>query len=548
MSIRSTPISLVPEETARVAHLAFPKGNRYLTLRDELGTLFTNSDFTDLFATCGQSAICPWQLALICILQFLEDLTDRQAAEAVRSRIDWKYLLGLELTDSGFDHSVFCEFRKRLIEGKAEQRLLDLLLEQCQKRGWVKPRGKQRTDSTHVLAATRILNRLEGVGETLRAALNSIAIVAPDWLQAWVPIEWFDRYRRAIEEYHLPKGVTPRQEYAEVIGADGMQLLERVWADSAPSDLRKLPTLEILRQTWLNQYQIVEGQVKLRSAKNIPPAGQRIDSPYDPDARFGNKRATTWTGYKVHWTETCDDEQVHLITHVMTTHGHQTDVGQTEQVHLALKAKGLLPAEHLVDTAYVNSPLMLNSQRDYGIELVGPMRPNTSWQSHTSDAYDLSHFKVNWKTQTVTCPQRKKSRSWSPGKDSAGRPIFHIKFSSRDCRQCAQRSLCTKCQRAPRHLMVRPQAEHEALEAIRQQQKTEQWKERYDKRAGIEGTLARGIQVLGLRRTRYIGLGKTHLQHVFTAMALNICRLVSWLNEEPISKVRVSRFAALAPS
>lgn len=350
------------------------------------------------FSTYGQSAISPWQLALICIMQFLEDLTDRQAAEAVRSRIDWKYLLGLELTDPGFDYSVLSEFRMRLIEGQAEQRLLDLLLEECNTRGWLNQRGKQRTDSTHVLATTRTLNHLECVGETLRAALNSIATIDPEWLQAWVPVEWFDRYRRAIEEYLLPKGVEARQDYAAVIGADGMQLLEKVWEDSAPPELRKLPVLEILRQTWVNQYQIVQGQVKLRAAKNIPPAGQRIDSPYDPDARFGNKRSTTWTGYKVHWTETCDDEQVHLITHVMTTHGHQTDIGQTEQVHLALKAKGLLPAEHLVDTAYVNSPLMLNSPRDYGIELVDPMRSNASWQSHDPKAYDLSQFKVDWET------------------------------------------------------------------------------------------------------------------------------------------------------
>ena len=149
--------------------------------------------------------------------------------------------------------------------------------------------GKQRTDSTHVLAATRTLNRLECVGETLRAALNSIATTAPEWLQAWVPLEWFDRYRRAIEEYHLPKGIPARQEYAEIVGADGMQLLERVLGDSAPRELRQLAAVEILRRTWIHQYQIVEGQVKLRSAKNIPPAGERMDSPYDPDARFGNK-------------------------------------------------------------------------------------------------------------------------------------------------------------------------------------------------------------------------------------------------------------------
>lgn len=303
----------------------------------------------------------------------------------------------------------------------------------------------------------------------------------------------------------------------------------------------------ILRQIWVNQYQIEQGQVKLRAAKNIPPTGQRIDSPYDPDARFGNKRSTTWTSYKVHWTETCDDEQVHLITHVMTTHGHQTDIGKTEQIHLALKAKRLLPAEHLVDTAYVNLPLMLNSPRDYGIELVGPMRSNASWQSHDPKAYDLSHFKVDWETQTVTCPQGKESKSWGSGTDSSGRPVFHVKFSAVDCRPCPQRSLCTKCKRAPRHLMIRPKAEHFALEAIRQEQKTQEWQERYDRRVGIEGTLARGIQVLGLRQTRYIGLAKTHLQHVFTAMAVNLSRLVSWLVGEPIAQPRVSRFAALEP-
>lgn len=202
----------------------------------------------------------------------------------------------------------------------------------------------------------------------------------------------------------------------------------------------------------------------------------------------------------------------------------------------------------MVDTAYVNSPLMLNSPRDYGIELVGPMRSNASWQSHDPKAYDLSHFKVSWETQTVTCPQGKESKSWGSGKDSSGRPVFHVKFSAVDCRPCPQRSLCTKCKRAPRHLMIRPKAEHFALEAIRQEQKTQEWQERYDRRAGIEGTLARGIQVLGLRQTRYIGLAKTHLQHVFTAMAVNLSRLVSWLVGEPIAQLRVSRFAALAPA
>ena len=174
------------------------------------------------------------------------------------------------------------------------------------------------------------------------------------------------------------------------------------------------------------------------------------------------------------------------------------------------------------------------------------MRPNVSWQANSDGSYDLSKFRINWKTQKITCPQDKKSRSWSSGTDVAGRPVFHVKFAIADCRPCAQRSLCTRCKDAPRHLMIRSQQKHKALEAIRRQQQTKKWKKRYDKRAGIEGTLDTGIQVLGLRRTRYIGLAKTHLQHVLTALAVNLARIVSWLKGEPLPKIRVSRFAALA--
>jgi transposase len=175
MSLHPSLIEPVPEQTAQIAHTAFPKGSPYLTLRDELGTLYRDDDFSTLFPASGQSAFPPWRLALVTILQFRESLSDRQAAEAVRARIDWKYLLGLELADPGFDFSVLCEFRARLIAGEAEMQLLDGLLGQCRQLGLLKERGRQRTDSTHVLASVRVLGRLELVGETLRAALNEIA-------------------------------------------------------------------------------------------------------------------------------------------------------------------------------------------------------------------------------------------------------------------------------------------------------------------------------------------------------------------------------------
>lgn len=193
MSLKPLPIEPIPEETVRVAQAAFPHGNRYLTLRAALGTAFTDADFADLFPVRGQPALAPWRLALVTIFPYLEQLSDRQAAEAVRTRIDWKYALGLPLTDPGFDFSVLSEFRSRFIAGQALDRWLDRLVEHLRRLGWLQAGGRQRTDSTHILAHVRRLSRVDLVGETLRAALNILAIVAPEWMQAHSHPDWWDR-------------------------------------------------------------------------------------------------------------------------------------------------------------------------------------------------------------------------------------------------------------------------------------------------------------------------------------------------------------------
>ncbi len=546
MSLHPHPIESMPEATATVAHQAFPKGNRYILLRDELGTIYTDEELTTLFSAYGQSAISPWRLAVVWVMQFLEDLTDRQAADAVRSRIDWKYLLSLDLGDPGFDFSVLSEFRNRVIAGHLEQQLLDRLLEQCKQRGWIKERGKQRTDSTHILAAIRTLNRLESIGEHLRAALNAVATVEPEWLKRWVSQDWFERYGRPVEEYRLPKGKEARQSYAETIGQNGMELLTQIWSQTAPQYLRQIPAVDTLRQTWIHQFWVDHGKLRLRDAQDLPPVGKHSDSPYDPEARYGNKRSTTWTGYKIHLTETCDEDAMHLITHVITSTGNIPDIEQTESVHQALQTKQLLPQVHLVDAGYVDIDLFIDSAKSYDIDLVGPMRPNGSWQTKQPEAYDLSRFEINWRTQRVTCPQGKKSKSWTTKLDPWGNPGIYVKFSRTDCRLCPQRSLCTRSATEARSISLRPKVEYEVLQQMREQQKTQSWQEKYSQRAGIEGTLSQGIHCFGLRRSRYIGLAKTRLQHVFTSIAMNITRIVSWLMGIPHAHTRVSRFAALA--
>ena len=226
MSLRAAPSAPIPEETVRVAHAAFPKGTMCMQMRDTLGLLYENDQFAALFSSTGQPADAPARLALVLVLQFAEGLSDRQAADAVRGRIDWKYALALELTDPGFEASVLSEFRTRLMQGGAEHLLLEPLLRLLEAHDLLKARGTQRTDSPHLLAAMRTLNRLELVGETMRYALNRLAVAAPAWLQAHLHPAWDERYGHRVENYRLPKTDAERQQFAAIIGADGFTLLQ----------------------------------------------------------------------------------------------------------------------------------------------------------------------------------------------------------------------------------------------------------------------------------------------------------------------------------
>lgn len=538
----------IPEETARVARAAFPKGNVYMTMRDELGFWYKDSDFASLFTSSqGRPAESPGRLALVTVMQYAEGLADRQAAEAVRSRIDWKYALGLELTDPGFDFSVLSEFRDRVIAGGAENQLLDDMLKRFRELGLLKARGRQRTDSSHVLAAIRKLNRLECMGETLRAALNALATVAPEWLLEQVTPDWFDRYGPRFEQYRLPKGKAERESLAETIGADGYQLLSAIYADSAPGWLREVPAVEILRRVWIQQYYVQDGQVKWRVAEDLPPNKQLIQSPYDPEARNRTKRSLNWTGYAAHLTETCDEETPNLITNVETTPATTADVEMTETIHAALAEKDLLPGEHFVDTAYVDAEHLVTSRTDYQLDLYGPAPPDPSWQARTGSGFDVSCFVINWEAQTVTCPEGRVSKSWRPRQDDDDNEVIEVRFDRHDCHACTSRPQCTKSRDHPRTLRLRPQAQHVALQTARQRQATPEFKERYKTRAGVEGTISQGTRSFDLRRSRYIGLSKTHLQHVATAAAINLTRAVSWLRDIPKAQTRPSRFAALAP-
>ncbi len=255
-----------------MARAAYPKGTLAMRLRDDLGDLSRDEQFVRLFPATGQPAATPWRLALVCVLHFAEGLTDRQAADAVRGRLDWKYCLGLALEDPGFDASVLSEFRTRLVEGQAERLLLERLLEVCQQRGWLKARGRQRTDATHVLAKARSLSKLECVGETLRASLEDLAALAPEWLVEQIPAEWLERYGHRVENYRLPKADQERKALAEQIRADGLHLLAALDQPRAPDGLRALPQVELLRHVWQQYSHLAAGRATWRDG---PEAGAK---------------------------------------------------------------------------------------------------------------------------------------------------------------------------------------------------------------------------------------------------------------------------------
>ena len=549
MVLHARDLYPVPEETARVARAAFPKGNAYITARDELGIWYGDSEFAALFESHqGRPAESPGRLALITVMQFAEGLSDRQAAEAVRARIDWKYALGLALDNSGFHFSILSEYRKRLIAGGAEHYLLDDMLKRFKAKGLLKAGGRQRTDSTHVLAAVRKLNRLESVGETLRAALDALAAAAPKWLLKQVSPDWFDRYGSRFQQYRLPKTKTEQEHLAETIGADGHHLLSAIYADSSPQWLREVQAVQTLRQVWEQQYEVENDQVRWRARKDLPANKLLIQSPHDSEARNCTKRTLNWTGYAAHLTETCDEESPNLITNVETTLSTTSDKDMTDTIHVALAEKGLLPKEHFVDTGYVTAKHIIGSCAKHKIDLLGPVPPDTSWQTRSGQGFGISCFAIDWETQTATCPRGQASQSWRRRQDDHGNDVLEVRFSQAECLACADRAQCTKAKVSPRLLRLRPQAEYNALQAARKRQETTEFKERYKRRAGVEGTISQGTRSFDLRRSRYIGLAKTHLQHVRTAAAINLTRAVAWLDGIPKAQTRTSHFAALAPA
>lgn len=270
-----------------------------------------------------------------------------------------------------------------------------------------------------------------------------------------------------------------------------------------------------------------------------------IGSPDDIEARYCVKRSTEWTGYKVHYTETCDQDHPRIITHVRTTTATEHDVKATTLVQNDLKAKGRQPEIHLVDQGYLEIDLLVNSQKQ-GTDLVGPVPTSQQWQDRTEGAYDHTRFQIDWERRAITCPNGKTTTRCSERTTWRGTPSFVFTFPKEDCLPCPVREHCSRAKNSGRVLTLYPQEQYEAQLQARQRQETEAFRNLYGERAGIESTLSQGIRRARIRYARYIGLARTHLQEIASAAAINFLRISNWLSGERPTETRISPFQALA--
>lgn len=518
MSLKPQPPRPMPEETASVVSPLLSPDSPYKLVGDELYEQYDEADYVDLYSPEGKPAISPVDLSFVTVFQFMENLSDREAAEALRLRLDWKYALHLPLNYAGFNYSVLSEFRDRVIKHQAEARVFDTVVGQLRGLGLIKRRGRQRTDSLAVLTKVRDLNRLERVVETLRLALRALLEEDPAWTQATVPPTWEERYGERCVAERLSEA--ERATLAAEVGRDGQWLLERLQAESTPTALRKLPAVQVLATVWEQQFEVVEGQVVFQESG--PYDGKtRIQTPYDAEARYSKRGAQAWIGDKLQVTETDDEDLPHLITDIAMTSSVETDYEALDAIQTRLDDRDVLPGEHYVDGGYVDESNLVSSA-ERGIDLVGPVQGDRSPQAHLPDGITLDQFGIDLAAGVATCPAGQTSRVGTPKGERV-----QFRFPKAVCAACPLRPQCCTGQGGRTISVGR---HHDVLQAARAHQQTDDFKTRYRKhRGGIEGSLSALVRGHGMRVARYTRRAKRHLQALFTGVAVNLRRVARWL-------------------
>ena len=526
MCLKVQPPSQMPDETRRIGQHLLDEKNIYRLIGDELFTKLREQDFADLYPSEGQPGLSPVLLAFVTVFQFIEKLPDRQAAESLRMRLDWKYALHLPLEYAGFHYSVLSEFRDRLIAGKAEGRVFEMLVAQIRELGLIKEHGKQRSDSIAMLSKVRWLSRLEIAVETLRLAVVSLVKVDREWSEEVLPPSWEDQYgERFVMQRHTEK---EWQEYEANIGNDGQWLLKRLMDGGAPAGLQELSEVKLLETVWAQQFSERASQACQDEAEKMTftelkkyDGHTQIATPHDPEAHYSRKRHSEWIGDKVQVTDTDDAGYPHIITDIVSTDSNLTDYQALPDIQERLEQRQCKPGEHYVDAGYMSGFNLANS-KSLHIDLIGPLAFAVTAQDLMVDGITQAQFQVDLPQKSVTCPQGHRTTHFTQIKDG-----WRFMFPKQTCAACPIRSRCCAGQDGR---TIRISVHYQLMQQARTRQKTETFKQDYAQhRSGVEGSLSALVRGNGLRVGRYIGQKKRNLQSLFTGCAANLQHTSRWL-------------------
>jgi transposase len=525
MSLQWSVSREVPPDTAAIGQVVLKAESVYRQIGDHFDALFPqDSEFAFMYDEQGRGAIPPLLVGLVTAFQMLEKVPDRAAAEFVASRIDWKYALHLPLNYPGFHWTDLLAFRNRLREHQQERLLFDQILAKLQGLGLLKARGKMRSDSTQVLAVIERLSQLELVTESIRMALRAVTELAPDGVASLLPASFQETYSRQQSEY----GLSQAQVRGRLVqaGQDGFWFLAQL-ARTAAAQLGALPAVATLRTVLAQQFP---------QGPSEPPTEQRptgqgvIESPHEPEARYGTKRGRGWIGYKVQVTETCDADLPHLVVDLEPTGALDNDAPQLPEIQERLQARDLLPAEQQVDQGYMSGEQLVKSA-DLGINLLGIPLADTQAPAD----FRQTDFTLDVQTRQAVCPAGHIHQVWSEKQNpQGGPPQILIRFAGATCQACPFFGRCTQSPQG-RSLTLHPY--RAALLARRAEAQTEAFRAKLHLRAGIEGTISELTRAHGLRKARYRGLLKQGVQDYFTAVAANLKRLARWWAQPAVPSV-----------
>lgn len=535
-------LGAIPADTAKCFRKPSKSQMKFVQIEEIIMEAFADVDLSAFFGKRGQWGIHPLRVCALLLLQAMEGLTDRQVEEAVSLNIGWKYVLHLGLRDEGWDASVLCEHRNRFTEETGLAVFFDSILLKAKEKGLLDTR-MQRMDSTFVVANVRNLQRVELILEAVRNVLEETTEVALDWidrikLEHWIKTYYLDR----PFNFKIPKEESKRTAIAEASAEDGYYILDCVdSADPATKQLLlELESMELLRKILDDHFKKTngkngKGKVKMKAQKELAPSGERIASIYDTDARAASKGGKSIVGYRTHTAETCTPGYPNLVTHVQTEIATLNDSLSFNSIIKSLSKRKLAPKKLFVDGGYVNAGNFANWKKSLGIDFVARLANGNSWQLKQGKGFDIQNFPLDWRNQQATCPAQKKSKQWK----SDGTGGFNIYFSAEDCGSCPFKENCAQGKYRILHVKAKPI--HRYMTKMRIRQNTEEFRQEYKVRAGVEGLQSQLIRIHG-RRTRVKTKTKVGLKMVLAATALNVSRILDWFNKKPRSKTRQGKY------